>query len=354
MLHRWFQGNTVRIFLILAIFLPAIASAAEKNIDTPEARQRAQAIANAALAFRQIATADYQHALSRFASQTVTAKFKDLEASAWQTFDPATGWAFFFTFSPFTMGAVEGESPLVAYYQPWADVFLITQWISAPTGPQIVDVELCLGDMLRTSGKDDFNISPLWMRLEGYRPAAFITALVSSLTAFESRFPPDYKGNWRSQFPLMESKDAAELNRLYAGNLLLRHLQHAVAAASPALGEDERLPVIRKEIESMHAAAGSGYVKRWFSSVPDMSEEALDALEHIDGQRLARTIIASTVMTPGRALVFLVPRDRAGFTLVLLFYGNGKKLRLQRADLISYQAAYQAIVQAHAPKGGEK
>lgn len=345
-MRGWCKDCTAIFLFCAVIFAPFFSAAAEKKIDSPVARKRAQAVAAAALDFQRLATADYQDALARYASPAVKANFQHFDKSVWQTFDPAMGWAFFFTFSPYTMGAVASDSPLVAFYQPWCDVFLITQWETGALGARMVDAELIVGDLLRTGEDDEFSLTPLWMRIEGYRPLAFMTSLVSSLTSFEAHFRPDFKGAWRKEFPLLGIEDTVELNRLLSGNLIIRHIQHAVTSAVPTLGEDERLPAIRKEIESMQAAAGNRYVRRWFASVPEMSDNALDALENLDGRRLSRTIIASVLMTPGRALVFLVPRDRAGFTLALLFEGGAGKLRLQRADLMGYQEAYHSLVTA--------
>ncbi len=73
-----------------------------------------------------------------------------LNKEIWIQTPPELGWALFMSAAVHTAGGTEGMMPVVGFYYPFADVFLITQWNMKAEIPKITDVEVVAGYLIRT------------------------------------------------------------------------------------------------------------------------------------------------------------------------------------------------------------
>lgn len=77
--------------------------------------------------FKLLAADSYPRALFEFATPAAVARFRDLDATTWTATDPGFGWSFFLGTSVQAVATPVSGTNLVAYYNPWSDVLLLTE-----------------------------------------------------------------------------------------------------------------------------------------------------------------------------------------------------------------------------------
>jgi hypothetical protein len=298
-------------------------------------------VGDAAALFRNAALIDYRRALAEFASSDVLDQFRQLDENVWVDVDPRIGWSYFVNVSIVTLAGAESERPLVAFYNPWCDVFLITAWQMQGEVPQIADAELIMGDWVRTPGQFPSQPVPQWLRGTFYKPAALGLSAAESIAAFRSVFAHSDGGSWRRQLPGIDD-EATRVEFNYAGVALLLadgiDRVDVFRQASP--DEDPRLATLRQETRKTLALAASGKIKDALSSLPDVSTEVRQALEATPPDSFKTLAVVSTVLSRDRSVVFLAPAFNADLCLALVFEDGSDGLSLRRIDLVCFEAIY--------------
>jgi hypothetical protein len=353
---------TLKLYLLTLVIMvgvvcPCNAISGSTGFPTAEAQQRAKRVITAATKFQQSAIRDYQSALKEFASPAVRKQFETLTKTVWGQSDPKIGWSFFFTLSPFTVGNILGNSPLIAYYQPWADVFLLTQWNIYNGKPGLRDIEIVPGEILRNQPDNEVSALPLWLQLPYFQLASLGVATVSSLTAFENRFPPESLVDWRAQIPELATAELSDLSRKFSGMALLKHTMHIAASNTRQDGEDNRLPEARRLTHGFLKAAGSGTLDNFLDKyAQDTLPKIRQWLTAVDSKQLAGSFVVATILAPDGIVVFLAPSDSPGFSISLLLEKSDKTISIRRVDAVSYQALYTLLTSSSSPaiSGGTK
>jgi hypothetical protein len=152
------------------------------------AEARADAVLRGVRKFRQVAVMDHEFALSMYAAPRVVEQFRHLDRYVWQAGSPRVGWSYFLHTSVLTAAGADGDTPLVAFYNPWADVFLVTAWQVVDGTPRMIDADLLAGEWIRRLSPPPFDLTPAWRRGDLFRPAALGLAVAESLQAFEALF----------------------------------------------------------------------------------------------------------------------------------------------------------------------
>ncbi len=136
---------------------PSVSDSSEKGppqsslaFDEEKAIQLKRVL-RAASRFQRTVLTDYSMALDQYATKDGRKKFEVLNKHLWADTEPPVGWFFFMNVSMVTMAGVQGEKPLIVFYNPWCDAFLITVWEARKDRPQtqMVDVEMVKGDWIR-------------------------------------------------------------------------------------------------------------------------------------------------------------------------------------------------------------
>ena len=97
----------------------------------------------------------------------------------------------------FSASGIADETLLVAFYNPWIDAAVFTEWQADGSGRRLTDVEWMPGDMVR-SADPVIDLAPLWMRHASYPPAELSEALIATISAFEGRLgSAEGAVNWR-------------------------------------------------------------------------------------------------------------------------------------------------------------
>lgn len=347
----------ITLVLILGFVNPCNASSGSSGFPSVEAQRRAERIIKAAADFQQKAIRDYRSALQQYAPSAIREQFEIFTSAVWGQSDPKIGWSFFFTLSPFTVGGVLGDTPLIAYYQPWADVFLLTQWSDHEGKPRLRDIEIVPGEILRNQPDNEVSALPLWLQLPYFQLASLGVATVSSLTAFENRFPPESLVDWRAQIPELATAEMSDLSRKLSGMALLKHTMHIAASNSRQDGEDNRLPEARRLTHSFLKAAGFGTLDNFLDKyAQDTLPKIRQWLTAVDSKQLAGSFVVATILAPDGIVVFLAPSDSPGFSISLLLEKSDKTISIRRVDAVSYQALYTLLTSSSSPaiSGGTK
>ncbi len=327
--------------------IAAAPSAPAAHHQAPAAHDQAELIRlgvllTAVSRFKELSLGNYERALLMFGTDRVAAKFKQLNEAIWTDTPPRVGWSYFMSSSVHVVAAVGRTQPLVAFYNPWSDVFLITEWRLDPDLPRLVDAEMLMGDWLRSG--DELNPIPHWLRTDLFKPHALGASVAESVQQFEKHFHDKRPAPWRERLAVLHTPQLlVDVNYPAVALMLLTNLQSVhdfrsvkpMANALKASCRQHALEVVRTgakgRFASLHASATDTLARTW------------DVLNERDAQWF-RTLEAVTVLTSSDGcMVFLTPVFDASASLALFFKGDKTDLKLQRVDLVDYTGYYRTL-----------
>ncbi len=304
-----------------------------------------ESIGDAAALFRQVALRDYETAVREFTTDDARRKFQQFDENVWTTVPPEVGWSYFVNVANVTLASDKSDCPLVAYYNCWCDVALITAWKALPEGPKIVDAELVMGDWVRTGGKFPTRPVPQWLRGDFYRPAALGLSSAETVAAIQTTFAAADGATWRNMLPgLRDEKVLVDLNYTGVALLLAEGVNRIGAFASTTDGEDARLPALRKDVAKTLQLGASGSIRQVLDAAGSISPDVRAALESQPPQSFKTLAVASAVLQPDECYVFLAPAFNSSFCVALVYGGDSERLSLRRIELVCYEAIYQRYI----------
>lgn len=333
-------GHTPSQWLRIAA-APAAAAAQTQAPSAPDQADviRLGVLLTAVSRFKELSLGNYERALLMFGTDQVAAKFRQLDEAIWTDTPPRVGWSYFMSSSVHAIGAAGRKQPLVAFYNPWSDVFLITEWRLDEDMPRLVDAELLMGDWLR--GGDDLNPIPHWLRTDLFKPDALGASVAESIQQFENQFRADGQARWREHLPVLNTQQLlVEVNYPAVALMLLTNLQsvHEFRSVKPKVNA-LKASCRRLAIEAVRTGA-KGQFTSLRASATDTLAPTWTVLKDLDAQWF-RTLEAVTVLTGSDGcMVFLSPVFDARASLSLFFKGSKGDLKLQRIDVINYAGYY--------------
>lgn len=326
------------LFTVFCVLTLLLSFGCGKSVNEQE---RQFLILQGALAFQHAALKDHHQALEQFAAGSAREKFQSFDQKIWNFTDPRIGWSYFMNVAVVTPGNMASNTPVIAFYNPWSDVFLLTAWDLDKSGPKIVDAEMLMGDFVRNKGTPPFQPSPAWLRSRNFKPLAVGEATAGAIRAFESAFSKPTAANWRKAIPnLDDAQLVTDLN--YAGASLLMNTNFVeideVRNTQP--DEDPRMAPMRTASVKALAAARSGKIQEVLNSASETIPAVRDALAEMPPKSFGSLRASSYLLGNESSLVFLVPTEGSGFFVSFLFKGKSKKLKLARIDLVDYARMY--------------
>ncbi len=310
-------------------------------------RAETVAAAGTATAFRELAARDYRRALSKLATPDAVRAFAALDEALWPVTRPEVGWAWFFGTSLVSVGGPVKDGTLIAFYNPWADVFLLGRWSADGAGGlRLAEAEVVLGDYVRRRGRPPFEAERLWMRRDVYRPAAVGLAAAETQRAFEALFAPSgiarfspLRRPWRSALLGLDDRDRLEANRYAAGLVLAKCFAELSPLYNPA-------PGAQQSVRACLASAFRAALREGLSTLArGAAETPLESLRVLNGFRpsaIGALRPASFLMGNPRSVLLVAMPERPDLYLGLLLSTQGAVSRIERVDLLSFQAFYAA------------
>ncbi|MEN6585735.1 MAG: hypothetical protein ABFE02_06760 [Sulfuricella sp.] len=322
---------------------PGIAAPLEASaVQSTDDLIRLTTLLTAVNRFKQVSIGNYEKALLMFATDDAVAKFRRFSQDIWAETPPAMGWSYFMSSSVHAVGAEGRQQPLVAFYNPWSDVFLITEWRMDEDIPHLVDAEMLMGDWLRP-GKE-LSLVPNWLRTNTFKPAALGISVAQSIHEFEERFKTTGAASWRKQLPVLENQQLlTEVNYPAVSLMLLNNLQNINAFRTLKKENNPRIATCRRLTVDVIRAGAQGQIERSRKTADDTLPETWDVLKGVD-TKWFRTLEAVAVIDGNDGCqVFLSPVFDVNGSLSLFFKGKKADLRLKRIDVIDYSGFYQGM-----------
>jgi hypothetical protein len=306
------------------------------------------------LEFRQLALRDYEKALTLYAAKPVQDKFRILDKHVWSGIDPREGWSFFMNISVFDILATESPLPLVAFYNGFSDVYLVTAWRIDQDPPQMVDAEMFPGDWIRQRGKPPFDVNALWLRQKIFLPAALGKAVAESIKALEDIFSGWTGSDWRGQIG-GEQDENVRLEETYpaASIMLMRALRNIDALVAPGSEEPGMLSSLRLELALVMKQIIEGGIEKVLAAANETAPGIKPALRLIPVDTFKTMACVNATVAKDDAVAFMAPAFDADYCLSFYFAGGADELRLRRIDIIYYSGWYQELSKNRPEKGKE-
>ena len=300
---------------------------------------RMKKLLTAAHHFGEASRIDYQLAIASFAMEGATRKFKALDEKIWIDTAPGVGWSYFFSVSVHAVGGIKGKRPLVAFYNPWSDIFLVTAWDTAGVLPKIVDAEMLMGDWFREGSA--LSPVPHWLRTETFKPAALGMSVADAVSDFERIYPVAAVSDWRQQMPVLKNEEMlAGVNYPLVRLMLFGNLRNIHLFRTGDREEDPRLEACRDGTIHAVRSASEGRIESLLASADGTLPGAKAVLRKLP-EAWFKTLEPVAVRTgQDGCLVFLVPVREPVSSLSLFFEGGGTGLSLKRIDVVPYRGFY--------------
>lgn len=288
-----------------------------------------------ALEFRQEARFDAPAAVAKWGGETAQARFGELDEALWPTVNPGLGWAFFFETSVVTSGSPSEDRLPVLFYNPWADVALVTLWSQEG---RLEDAEVLAGDSLRRQGEAPFGGGRGWLTAGAYGPAAVGGLTARSLQSFETTFQ-DRSWNasaLREAYPAWKEPASLEAARLACGLQLAQVFEDLVAFSQSGDGAARAA-----YIEAL-TQGGRGQAEELTALASSTSPESAEVLKQLPRERWAAFKVTSFADLGDRALVMAHHSELPDLFLGMVLQRDGQSFIPLRLDCMSFSACYRA------------
>jgi pSer/pThr/pTyr-binding forkhead associated (FHA) protein len=317
--------------IVLAVVLLGRGMDAGKGLSTDD-----QAVLRAALGFRFQAISDFNGALNRCAGPAGREAFARIDEALWPVSNPAAGWSQFLGTSLVCCGPGTAGRRTVAFYHPWSDVFLLTDWAAGEGGPpRLTGAEVLMGDCVRRGGEVPFDGAWAWKDGKTYPPLAFGRAAAATVGAFDRRFAG--AGDWRDAVPALKDPRTLEANRYGAGIQVMRNL----AELAPLLAPSSDVPqagAVRIRLAAVLGMIKKGRLSEVLKEARETLPDASSSLRSFPIQDWERHRIAAYWASEGSGIVMLSKLDQTDRFMALMFTVDAGAARLRRIDTLSFRA----------------
>ncbi len=268
-----------------------------------------------------------------FATKKARKKIKKLNRQIWDDYDIDCGWSYFFSTALFDVAKPNSEAPVVGFYHPWSDTWVVTQWQVGQI-PRITDVAVLCGDWVRRRGMGPLDIRPDWLRRDGFRVEQLARATAESIDVFDRVLCEPI--SWREALRLDVREDfLMEANTLTASRNLL---QGCLRASELAVGDPEQ-PALQELIEATTQfldAGRSGRIAPVLKAAGKTSPDSAKLLGNVTPDAFATLVPTYWLADPQGAIALFVPETNPDFCIALSYERENKTLRLLRADFLHF------------------
>jgi len=288
-----------------------------------------------ALEFRQAARFDTPQAVKDWTEGKARERFKELDGNLWPAVNPGLGWAFFFETSIVDTGTPSKDHLPVLFYNPWADVALITVW--NPAG-KMNAAEVIAGDCLRRGGELPVGGGRGWLTLGAYGPSAVGGLTARTLLAFEKGF----KGSaWspaelHRAYPVWQEPRTREASSLACGLQFAQVFQDLVAFSNAADGS------ARAAFVDLLQQGALGRAEALIAQAAATTPQSAEALQALPRAGWPAFKVTAFVDLGEKALVMAHQSEHPDLFLGVVLLREGAGLVPQRIDCMSFNACYDA------------
>ncbi len=290
--------------------------------------------------FRNACTMQGSSAFRDYASATLAPRIDKLGQQAWGK-QVDLGWSYFFSRALFSLGRPTAQKPVVGFYHPWSDVWILTEWQVAGGKARIIDLELMTGEWLRRRGEPPFDLRPEWLRRDGNRIEQLVRATTDNMRDFEAA--TTVATPWKQTLKLADrDAELTDLDHAAAAMQLIDSLARVFELDSPQPKE----PVVKamqQQIAEFRTRGANGQIGELLARAnltePDMAG-IIRGIRPVDFPEFQPQY---WMADKTQALVFLVPDKNPDFFLALTFSREADDLRLTRMDLFHFPTMFEVL-----------
>ena len=305
--------------------------------------------------FKQTAITDYAKAIITMSTEQGMEKLHHIDTAIWKATQSQIGWALFFNSAVKVYVGDNVKTPVIGYYNPYNDIFLITAWSEEEGIYKIADADLLMGDFIRNEN-DALDVIPFWLRGEMHRPEALGNSVALSLLAFEKVFNEATSDTWRTRLPVLTNQDSLhEINYSLAALRLNEHLINIISFSYAKTNNNQLKNCRAATIEAINIAS-DGNIGKILNTADGTLGNTAKRLKEISPEWFASLRISTTLINSKGALVLLSPTQPSNGSLTISFKETNSKLQVKRIDLVDYQYFYEQIssLQGNNSEGGVK
>ena len=339
--RRWWIVAAVVLAMLAALLLGH--SRGKHAAETSSGAQQAlapewQDVLDVMLAFREQAVVDYPKAVEIFCNDAAKRNFRALDTEVWTVARPTIGWSWFFGTATFTATGQNTDRPLAAFYNPWADCFVLLALKKKDGALEVAEVEMLPAACIRKQGKPPFDLAPPCK--DGFPPESAAQGFVASIRAVEKLFPRGAEPGWRERcgtaIPEIWKNVLHPAASLACGNALL-------SISEFRAGPDSDRPVIsalQPAINGALAQCRRGGLLSLATALPATQKETLAAVEAFGDAAFKNMSVAFAITGKSAAYVFCVNPQNCNFCVAFSCRMNGDKMDLARVDLLDFPGIY--------------
>ncbi len=305
--------------------------------------------------FKQTAVTDYAKAIITMSTEQGMEKLHHIDTAIWKETQSQIGWALFFNSAVKVYAGGNVKAPIIGYYNPYNDIFLITAWSEDEGIYKIADAELLMGDFIRNEN-DTLDVIPFWLRGKIHRPEALGRSVALSLLAFEKVFNETTSDTWRKRLPVLTNQDSLnEINYSLAALRLNDHLINIISFSYAKTNNRQLESCKAATIEAINIAS-NGNIDKILDAADGTLEHTAKRLKEISPKWFATLRVGAVLTNSKGGLVLLSPTQPTNGSLTISFKETNSKLQVKRIDLVDYQYFYEQIsyLQSNNSEGGVK
>lgn len=327
-----------KVVTLAVLSILIFTSLPQQTLGEVEQAQQSKAVRllQSGMVFYDNACENITSAVLEFGDEKVAQRLKAINKDIWPEVDADLGWSFILQHSLSTVTAIDSKEPVIAYYHPWTDIFLVTVWREKKDSFQLVDIEVFNGDTVRGRKISEVELVPYWVRGKGFVPLRIAKAVAESIRAAESRFDTSSGALFRdrvgdkTQYPscllmlysyirvqAMYKEEVEKGNKVFA----------ATDARVSQFLEDAQRGDLKKCLKQAKETIPT--VKDTLKAMPTIWFSLLDQVGFYNAGDMQ--------------FIFLSPVINATGCVSLMFDNSKGKAKLRRIDLIDYAGAYKML-----------
>lgn len=344
-LLAWLFVSALMLLAALALLpLRGEAQRASAAQDTPATRAQAAAQAHAlqglwqaVLGLRNKCAVEGAAGWTGYLTPAAARRLEELNRQFWGE-EAGEVWSSFFARSLFDIGRPASSAPLVGFYHPWGDAWLLVEWQVHPE-VKITGLELVSGEWVRRRGEPPFDLRPDWLRRDGFRVEQLARAAVENLRELPALAYG--KKPWREALQL--DRHRQQLDEIHAPALAVNVLGAMLRAEELALGAEafEKAPpaVLEQLIESCRRFLASGTEGKagFFAELAESTSPATaETIGKLAPEVFRQLAPAYWLADADWAEAMLVADHNPDFCLALTYKRHERRLQLTRVDLVHF------------------
>ena len=291
--------------------------------------------------FRREVCEDPQVAFDKYADIDTAKNLHDLGAILSPISDVSRGWQSFFGSSVAGITSLSEQIVLTMFYNPWADVALLTAWTKLGGTPKITQVKLVSGDEIRNT--EIPLLQPQWRRTGDVPPPlSAIVENADTMQAFLNLYgnrPAWPAQQWPDKLPTLKTDHPKQDSKKIVGLFFSDNL-----ASISALFHDPVYGKLKSSMEKIQQQLLTGKTDELMSRTSEMLDESRAVLSSLTPEYWKFARVVSFASNPKHAFIFLSSFSHPQLFVSFWFnMSDNDNPKLSRIDFFRYDLSFEEV-----------